>query len=47
MKNSLPYYWIGVVFIIVILIFSIVTILFSEEHENSIPALKKCKIYNK
>lgn len=43
MKNPLPYYGIGVVFIIVIILFSIVTILFSEEHENSIPVLKNAK----
>ncbi|KGJ48587.1 hypothetical protein KD33_13680 [Clostridium sp. NCR] len=43
MKNPLPYYGIGVVFIIVILLFSIVTILFSKEHENSIPVLKNAK----
>lgn len=43
MKNPLPYYGIGVVFIIVILLFSIVTILFSEEDENSIPVLKNAK----
>lgn len=43
MKNPLPYYGIGVVFIIVIILFSIVTILFSEEHENKIPVLKNAK----
>lgn len=43
MKKLLPYYGVGLLFIIFVLLFSIINILFFKENENSIQGLKNAK----